>query len=274
MIKIGDFARLGQVTVPTLRFYAEIGLLQPASVDQDSGYRYYSIAQLPRLHRIMALKDLGFTLPQIERVLSGEPTTDSLRGMLALKQAETEQLVADEQARLRRIEARLQQIEQEDRMSEFEVAVKVVPGMLVATCKVIIPTNDQASAYLDRAFGEVFRQVNANGAKPCGPCGAIWHQASEILENEVAEALVPIDRAFPPNESVEVYEAPALSVAAVTHQGGYEDLPLLHKALLQWMEANGYEAVGSYREIYHSPPDAETPVLEVQYPVSNRIETP
>jgi DNA-binding transcriptional MerR regulator len=267
MIKIGDFARLGQVTVPTLRFYAEVGLLKPTSVDSASGYRYYALSQLPRLNRIMALKDLGFTLPQIEQVLNGDPNLDTLRGMLSMKQAETEQLVATEQARLCRIEARLQQIEQEDRMSEFDVAVKAVPAMLVATCTVTIPTNDQASAFLDRAFGDVFCQLSVHGAKPVGPCGAIWHQGSEVLENEVAEVIVPIDRAFPATESVQVYEAPALQVAAVVHQGGYDNLPLMHKALLQWMEANGYEAVGSYRELYHSPPDAEIPVLEVQYPI-------
>lgn len=268
MIKIGDFARLGQVTVATLRFYAEVGLLKPSAVDPSSGYRYYSLSQLPRLNRIMALKDLGFTLPQIEQVLNGAPTLSALRGMLTLKQAETEQLVAAEQARLCRIEARLRQIEQENRMSAFDVAVKTVPAMLVAACTVTIPTNDQASAYLDRAFGAVFQQLQGHGARPVGPCGAIWHQSSEVLENEVAETFVPIDRTFPASEPVQVYEAPTLSVAAVVHQGGYDNLPLMHTALLQWMEANGYAAAGSYREIYHSPPDAESPVLEVQYPVT------
>ena len=152
-------------------------------------------------------------------------------------------------------------------MSEFDVAVKTVPAMLVATCKVTIPTNDQAPEYLGRAFDAVFTQINTQGARAVGPCGAIWHQGSEVLENEVAEVIVPIDHRFPETESVQVYEAPALPVAAVVHQGGYENLPLMHKALLQWMEANSYEAAGSYREIYHSPPDAESPVLEVQYPV-------
>ncbi|MGC4042178.1 MAG: GyrI-like domain-containing protein [Armatimonas sp.] len=267
MIKIGDFARLGQVTVPTLRFYAEVGLLKPVSVDETSGYRYYSLSQLPRLNRIIALKDLGFTLQQIEQVLKSDLTTDRLRGMLTLKQAEVEQLLATEQNRLSRIEARLRQIEQEDRMSEFDVAVKTVPAMLIAACKTTIPTNDQASEYLGRAFDEVFCQINTHGARPVGPCGAIWHQGSEVLENEVAEVIVPIDHKFPETERVQVYEVPTQPVAAVVHQGGYDNLPLMHKALLQWMEANGYEAAGSYREIYHSPPDAEVPVLEVQYPV-------
>ena len=62
MLKIGDFARTARVTVKTLRFYAREGLLCPVYVDRFSGYRYYDIDQLPRLNRILALKDLGFTL--------------------------------------------------------------------------------------------------------------------------------------------------------------------------------------------------------------------
>jgi DNA-binding transcriptional MerR regulator len=90
VIKIGDFARLIQVSVVTLRHYDEIGLFKPAVVDRQNGYRYYSVAQLPRLYRILALKDLGFSLEQIDKVLSGL-TLEQLRGMLKMKQAEVAQ---------------------------------------------------------------------------------------------------------------------------------------------------------------------------------------
>ena len=84
MFRIGDFARLSQVSVKTLRFYDEVGLLKPTFVDGATGYRYYSADLLPRLNRILALKDLGFSLEQIEVVLSGL-TLDQLRGMLKLR---------------------------------------------------------------------------------------------------------------------------------------------------------------------------------------------
>ena len=67
MFKIGEFSRLAQVPVPTLRYYDQVGLLKPVKVDTFSGYRYYAASQLPRLHRILALKGLGFTLEQIAR---------------------------------------------------------------------------------------------------------------------------------------------------------------------------------------------------------------
>ena len=266
MIKIGDFARMCEVSVPTIRYYDEVGLLKPLSVDSTSGYRYYSVSQMPRLNRIMALKDLGFTLQQIENVLNGGLTLHELQGMLKMKQAEVERLIATERARLCRIAARLRQIEQEDRMSDFDVALKNVSPTLVASCTVTIPTNDQVPEYLGRAFSAVYGHIDMHGAKPVGPCCAIWHQGSSVLENEVAEAMVPIDRATPETAEVKVYEVPAMQVATVVHHGPLSALPLMHKALLSWMETNQYEPAGSYREVYHHTED--NPVTEVQYPVA------
>lgn len=114
MLKIGEFAQEGQVTIKTLRHYAKLGLLKPIWTDRFTGYRYYSREQLSRLNRIMALKDLGFTLEQIGQVLQEEMTLDELRGMLRLKQAELAQHIREEQARLARIEERLRRIEQAD----------------------------------------------------------------------------------------------------------------------------------------------------------------
>jgi len=266
VIKIGDFARLCEVSIPTIRYYDEVGLLKPLSVESTSGYRYYSVSQMPRLNRILALKDLGFTLQQIEGVLNGGPTLDELQGMLKLKQAEVEQQIVTEQARLCRIAARLKQIEQEDRMSDFDVALKSVSPTLVASYTVTIPSNDQVPEVLGRAFGEVYEHVYTQGAKAVGPCCAIWHQGANVLENEVAEAMVPIDHVIPETANVKVYEVPAMQVAMVVHEGSLSNLPLMHKALLKWMETNQYEAAGSYREVYHKSED--NPVTEVQYPVT------
>ena len=69
MVRIGVFARLSEVSIKTLRHYDDIGLLAPAYVDDWSGYRYYTLEQLPRLYRILALKDLGFSLDEIAGLL-------------------------------------------------------------------------------------------------------------------------------------------------------------------------------------------------------------
>ena len=82
MIRIGDFSKLSRVSVKTLRFYDEMGLLKPVDVDRFTGYRYYEFDQLPRLYRILALKDLGFSLEEIGRLLEGEVSVEQKRGIL------------------------------------------------------------------------------------------------------------------------------------------------------------------------------------------------
>ncbi len=74
LFKIGDFSQIGQVSVRMLRHYDELGLLKPAYVDRLTDYRYYSIEQLPKLNRLLALKDLGFSLVQIAALLNNDLT--------------------------------------------------------------------------------------------------------------------------------------------------------------------------------------------------------
>ena len=81
MFKIGDFSKLIQVSVKKLRYYDEIGLLKPVQVDRFTGYRYYSFEQLPRLNRILALKDLGLSLEQIVQLLNEAVPANTIRGM-------------------------------------------------------------------------------------------------------------------------------------------------------------------------------------------------
>src|SRR5262245_37044805 len=110
MFRIGEFSKIAQVPGSLLRYYDQIGLLKPAHIDQWTGYRYYSAKQLPRLHRILALKELGLTLEQITRLVEEEVSAAEIRGMLILKKAQVEHTVQEEMTRLRSLEARLQLI--------------------------------------------------------------------------------------------------------------------------------------------------------------------
>src|SRR5215510_10700852 len=132
MIRIGEFSKLVQLPVPTLRYYDQVGLLKPIEVDRFTGYRYYSASQLPRLHRILALKGLGFSLEQIGRVLDEGLSPEQMRGMLRLRHAQISQQLIDVQNQLVEVEARLQQIEQEQQLSTYDVILKRVEPLLVA----------------------------------------------------------------------------------------------------------------------------------------------
>jgi DNA-binding transcriptional MerR regulator len=269
MIKIGDFARLSQVSVVTLRYYDEMDLLKPVRVDRFTGYRFYSSDQLPRLNRILALKDLGFSLEQIKLMLADGLSSEQLRGMLTMQRNEVEKRLIDEQDRLRRIETRLRQIELEDKMPKYDVVIKNTPAMLVASRRVTIPTNDQVPQYLDAAYMEVFSYIHEQGAKQTGPHFTLWHSPSDVYENEDVEALVPIDRSSKGTAQVKVYELPSTQVAAVVHQGNFEDFQQGHAAILEWIDANGYQIAGPYREIYikHEKGDLSESTTEVQFQV-------
>lgn len=118
MYKISGFARISCVSVKTLRYYDSMDLLKPAHVDDRTGYRYYVREQLSRLHRILAFKELGFSLDQIASALKEEISSERLQELLNLKQKELEQRVSEEQARLERVQALLQQIEAEGTLPE------------------------------------------------------------------------------------------------------------------------------------------------------------
>src|SRR5512135_2455158 len=116
-----------------------MGLLKPAQIDKFTGYRYYAIEQLPRLNRILAMKDLGLSLEQIGDLLKRDLPADQLRGMLMLKQAEIEQQMLAMQSQMRRVEARLKQIEREGRPSPYEVVIKAVEAQTIASCRRTVP---------------------------------------------------------------------------------------------------------------------------------------
>ena len=128
MFSIGEFARLGTVSVRTLRHYDEIGLLHPAKVDPATGYRGYSAEQLGRLNRILALKELGLSLAQAGELLDGI-TVEELQGMLLLRRAQLEHEIEEHRSQLLGVEARLRYIAREGAMPADDVVVKKIPAM-------------------------------------------------------------------------------------------------------------------------------------------------
>lgn len=69
-LHIREFAKLAGVSVRTLYFYDEIGLLKPSSVDEQNGYRYYDEYSLTRMQEILFYRELDFPLKEIRIILS------------------------------------------------------------------------------------------------------------------------------------------------------------------------------------------------------------
>jgi effector-binding domain-containing protein len=269
MIRIGDFSKLSQVSIKALRYYDEMGLLKPIHIDEASSYRYYEVGQLSRLNRILALKDLGFSLAQIGQVLDEGVSSEQLRGMLRLKHAELQQQITNEQERLARIEARLNGIAMEDTMSDYDIVLKQVDAQLVAGVRDILPSYPSVGRLFDEVYGYLARRgVDASSLTGV----ALWHDSDYKTQDIDGEAAVYLKQPVAENGRVKVHELPAATMASVVHKGAYNTFSQAYEALGRWIEANGYTVVGPNREIYlySTQPirqDDASYVTEIQFPV-------
>jgi DNA-binding transcriptional MerR regulator len=270
MLRISDFAQLSRVSPKALRLYDRLGLLKPMQVDQDTGYRFYSAAQLPRLNRILVLKSLGFSLEQIGQLLDEQIPPEAIRTLLRLKQLEIEQRLADDQTRLQQIKTRLQELEQEGKMT-YDVVLKPVAAQLVAATTGMIPNYDECGPVFNRLFDQVYAYCQQQGVKRYGAGISIYHDSKLRDRDLPVEAALPIDSPIPKQEPIWVYDLPGWdSMATVVHHGPFSTLGQAYNALLAWIEQNGYRIVGSTREIYlnyERQGDPAQYVTEVQVPV-------
>ena len=268
MFKIGDFSKLSQVSVKTLRYYDEIGLLRPSEIDRFTGYRHYTASQLARLNRILLLKDLGLSLDQIGRLLKSDLPPAQLRGMLKLRQAEIERSIEEEEARLARVAALLNQIEQENvNMSTYDIVIKKIAPVRVASIRDVV-ANYGAQGEL---WGELGAYLAQHNVKPVAPCLTLDHNDSYKERDVDLEVCEVIDAALPVSDRVKVRELPAVEAMACTvHHGPFPQLNQGYQALMQWAEANGYRFAGPSREVYlevSTTGDDSTNVAEIQIPI-------
>jgi effector-binding domain-containing protein len=267
MLKIGDFAKLTRLSVQTLRYYDDLGLLKPVEVDRYTGYRYYAYDQLPRLNRILALKDLGLSLEQVARLLAEDLPAAQLRGMLRLKRSELHEHVRDELEKLERVEARLRQIEQENTMPNYDIVLKKIEPIQVASARSIIPAYPEQGPL----WQELETYLQQQKVTPVGACFTIYHSDEPEIDAEVCE---PVSGAVPEGSRIKVHTLPEVELAAsVVHHGAFATLSDAYKAIVTWIDVNGYRCIGPVREIYLQAPktggdqhDPET-VTEIQFPI-------
>ncbi|WEO99671.1 MerR family transcriptional regulator [Streptomyces sp. FXJ1.172] len=271
MFTIGDFARHGRVSVRMLRHYDATGLLHPAHVDPVSGYRHYTAAQLARLNRIIALKDLGFTLQQVRDIVDEKVSAGELRGMLRLRRAELETAVAAAGARLVRVEARLRAIESEGHMPTNDVVIKNVPAVRVAelTATATSFEPEHIGPVIGPLYDELFRRLEAAGITPTGPGVAYYEDAPEGDGRISVHAAVQVSAPLR-DDGLRILDLPSVDQAAtIVHRGSMDTVLPTAQTLARWIEANGYQSTGYPREINLECPDNHDDwVTELQAPVA------
>ena len=263
MLKIGEFSRLAQVTVKALHHYDDIGLLHPADTDPSTGYRYYTLEQLPRIHRIMVLRELGLSLEQVAEVLDADPTSDALHGMLALKRAEMRDRLREEQARLARVEFHLRQIDQSPDVDYLDIRLKEVePIRRALTLRRTYPSWEA----FYRMGMEVQRALVDTGVPLKEPVVTVSHAEEFRLTDVELEFVMPVadtyqggDLLLPSGGSMVLTSYPGMGCAATyvvegLPTDGSRPLPSSPRdsvvALQRWVAANGYRLADSVRSVH------------------------
>jgi len=266
-LKIGEFARLGQVTVQTLRYYADLGLLLPGEVDAFTGYRYYRLDQLPTLHRILALKDLGLPLEQVKRLLHDNISPEEMRRILVLKQDEIRAQVQNNLDQLERIQMRLRMLEHNAQPSAYEINIKHVDAFPVASVTGDVPDYREVTPL----WMELGERIQAGRLEVRPPYLTLCHATEPQIRLEVCS---PLAENQPDDGSGLVRVLPEVNTMVfTTHRGSYNGLIDGFTALWQWISDHGLTISGPDREIYLRMPEegqyyADSDALtELQIPV-------
>jgi DNA-binding transcriptional MerR regulator len=272
MFRIGDFSRIARVSARLLRFYEEIGLFTPAHADPQTGYRYYTVAQLAPLNRILVLRDLGFNLDQIRDIVISNVGTVELRNMLLLRRNDVERTLATESQRLRHIETRIAQLESEGELSADDVLVRAEPARRLLSLRRTVPSFSAARGLVIELRSHA-RQFLPKGRTPT--LIAIAHSPHFEQDEIDVEFGYVFEGEFkgdvPTSALVKLRELEAVERMAVCVRVGLpEDSHLVTAKIGRFLAASGDSLDGPSREYFLRPPDLDRmqeAVVEMQFPI-------
>ncbi len=238
MLAIGEFSRLTHLSVRTLRRYHDAGLLEPATVDDATGYRYYSADQIATAQVIHRLRDLDVPLPDVQRILRAPDP-----GVRATLVADHLQRLESELDRTRAAVASLRRLLRPE-PAPLDVELRAVPATTVAAVEDDV-SHDQVLSWYAGAMAELDAVVD----EPTGVPGGLYDNA--LFEIGRGHALVyrPTARA-PRSGRVHPVSLPAVELAVTTHAGPHDDIDVTYGELGAWVVANALAVAGPVREHY------------------------
>jgi len=270
MYKIGVFSKMNRITVKTLRHYDDIGLLKPCQVDETTGYRYYSSDQLMSLHKILALKQIGFSLNEIIEVMDKNMSIDRMIAYMEGKQSAISKTIEDEQAKLNQVQSYLKNLKQGVIPMMYNVILKELPGIIVASVRTRIP-NYEAFNTIYPEMGKYMEEQKVKCATP-GYCFTIYHDGEykeSDIDVEICESVTDFAN---DSDKVKFKKIETVKTAAcVIHKGPYNTIGLSYGAVMKWIEENGYDIIGLPRESYidgiWNKENPEEWLTEIQIPI-------
>jgi DNA-binding transcriptional MerR regulator len=267
LYKIGLFSQINRVTIKALRYYDEISLLKPEFIDRQNGYRYYTSQQLPILHRILALRQMGFTIDEIKLALDGTSEEE----LLKKKRSELLRRIAEDTTKLSQVEGYLLH---KDTDREFHVILKELPEVTVASMRKVIP-GYSALCNVIPLMGTEMERIGCSCSFP-DYCYNIYHEGWDKGESVDVEICQAVTEKKQHTDLLIFKVVPRVETAAcVLHKGSYEEIPKAYAAVLRWIEDNGYEMIDYPRESYIDGDwNKDTPeewLTEIQFPVQKKL---
>lgn len=265
LYRIGMFAQMNHITVKALRFYEEQGLLCPAYVDEENGYRYYTLDQMEAIHQITALKQAGFTLDDIKQIRSGVEEEQVLR-------KKKSQLLAQIAALTRQIAIIDAYLLDETASLRTPVLIKTLPACKVAASEKVIDSYDD----LFDVMPEMGAEMERLGCECALPeyCFTQYLEPGYKEENIRIETCESVTKLLKDTETLKFYELEETTAACIFHKGSYADFPQTYAVLLKYIEENGYEIIGNIRESYidgiWNKDDESEWLSEIQIPVRKK----
>lgn len=266
MYRIGEFSRLARTTVKTLRYYDEIGLLKPGEVDEWSGYRYYTTRQLYPLQRIMALRQAGLSVDEIQRVLRGHNVPD----ILAMRKTELERDRAEIDKRLTHLSCIIRQMEADNSMQQ-QAIIKRIPACTVYSREGMVRTYADITPFIQGTHSECL------AANPGLELAEPSYCFMSYLDGEYRETDINLrfsqaaKAAGKDTLNIHFSQLPEIDAVCVYHRGAYDQIGDAYAFAFNWLEENGYHIADLVREYYidgiWNKPNVEDWLTEIQIPI-------
>ena len=265
LYKIGMFAQMNHITIKTLRFYEEQGLLLPAYVDGENGYRYYTMNQMADIQRITALKQAGFTLDDIKLINQGADTAY----LLSTKKAALLKKIAELTSQIAVIDGYLSG---PAGTLDAPVLIRTIPAVTVASMKKRIDSYDELFSLMPEMGAEMERL----GCRCALPEYCFTHYLEPGFRDEhiLIETCEAVTEKKEDSALVKFRELPEITAACIFHKGSYSNFSESYAAILRFIEENGYKICGNIRENYidgiWNKDREEDWLSEIQIPVRMR----
>lgn len=245
MYRIGDFSKITQLSVRTLRYYDEIQLLSPSLRDENTHYRYYDEADFQRAQMIKLLRNLSFSIMEIQDILATIHEPTDLTYYIKEKQEFVRQEIKEKEALIHQMEQFLHPLSQKASQRPYEIKQVEVPEVLVAAFR-YRGSYQEMSSYLPK----LYQEIKGAGSKEA-PFNLYYDESFE--EQADIEICIPIKKRFVHKLCTIKSLAPVVGLSTI-HTGSYDTLCLAYKVLLDEANARGYHLLTPSRECYLKGP--------------------